>query len=211
MDEFWNPALPIRGCVIWYNFLNGPMTWDLEDYKYLLRSDGEDEGQSGELSRVRIWVDQLHVGRKAGPGRSVPHLRKLRLGNGARHEDRRVRLRHRAVLHRAGVRLEGDDVRQGQSRRHPPVAGTVRSGGELRQTAGNQGLSGISTRWRSGRRPSEGRGFAAARAGVEISEHRLHLVLAMRRGIDRFQLLPVRFGDSRSGETARLKVRLSAQ
>jgi hypothetical protein len=34
MDEFWNPALPIRGCVIWYNFLNGPMTWDLEDYKY---------------------------------------------------------------------------------------------------------------------------------------------------------------------------------
>ncbi len=34
MDEFWNPALPIRGCVIWINFLNGPMTWDLEDYKY---------------------------------------------------------------------------------------------------------------------------------------------------------------------------------
>ena len=34
MEEFWNPALPIRGCVSWYNFLNGPMTWDLEDYKY---------------------------------------------------------------------------------------------------------------------------------------------------------------------------------
>ncbi len=34
MDEFWNPALPIRGCVIWINFLDGPMTWDLEDYKY---------------------------------------------------------------------------------------------------------------------------------------------------------------------------------
>lgn len=33
-DEFWSPALPIRGCVIWYNFLNGPMTWDLEDYKF---------------------------------------------------------------------------------------------------------------------------------------------------------------------------------
>jgi septum formation topological specificity factor MinE len=34
MDEFWNPALPIRGSVIWINFLNSPMTWDLEDYKY---------------------------------------------------------------------------------------------------------------------------------------------------------------------------------
>ena len=34
MDEFWNPALPIRGCVIWINFLDGPMTWNLEDYKY---------------------------------------------------------------------------------------------------------------------------------------------------------------------------------
>jgi hypothetical protein len=34
LDEFWNPALPIRGCVTWVNFLNGPMTWDLEDYKY---------------------------------------------------------------------------------------------------------------------------------------------------------------------------------
>ena len=33
-DEFWNPSLPIRGCVIWVNFLCGPMTWDLEDYKY---------------------------------------------------------------------------------------------------------------------------------------------------------------------------------
>ena len=34
MDESWNPALPIRGCVIWINFLDGPMTWDLEDYKF---------------------------------------------------------------------------------------------------------------------------------------------------------------------------------
>jgi hypothetical protein len=34
MDEFWNPAFPIRGSVCWPNFLNGPMTWDLEDYKY---------------------------------------------------------------------------------------------------------------------------------------------------------------------------------
>ena len=34
MDEFWSPALPIRGCVIWYNFLDGPVAWDLEDYKY---------------------------------------------------------------------------------------------------------------------------------------------------------------------------------
>lgn len=34
LDELWNPALPIRGCVIWYNFLNGPATWDLEDYQY---------------------------------------------------------------------------------------------------------------------------------------------------------------------------------
>ena len=34
IDEFWSPALPIRGSVIWYNFLNGPVTWNLEDYKY---------------------------------------------------------------------------------------------------------------------------------------------------------------------------------
>ena len=34
LDELWNPALTTRGCVCWYNFLNGPATWDLEDYQY---------------------------------------------------------------------------------------------------------------------------------------------------------------------------------
>ena len=34
VDELWSPAFPIRGCVIWYNFLNGPVCWDIEDYRY---------------------------------------------------------------------------------------------------------------------------------------------------------------------------------
>ena len=32
--EVWNPAFPIRGTVIWYNFLNGPVCWNLDDYKF---------------------------------------------------------------------------------------------------------------------------------------------------------------------------------
>ena len=34
MDEFWNPALPMRGCVIWVQLPQRPDDWDSEDYKY---------------------------------------------------------------------------------------------------------------------------------------------------------------------------------
>ena len=34
MEEDWKPAFPIRGTVIWYNFLNGPVCWNLDDYKF---------------------------------------------------------------------------------------------------------------------------------------------------------------------------------
>jgi len=34
LDETHRPALAIRGSLPWYNFLNSPTTWDLEDHKF---------------------------------------------------------------------------------------------------------------------------------------------------------------------------------